>query len=240
MGGASIVHLSTEKVVPLDGQPFWEESGKSYDLLLQEFHRQWVTQPVKYKPLGSGVIIDTKGIILTNAHVAQMGSPLHVTFRDGSRAEGQVIFVSPKDNMALIKVKPPYVLKAVNLAWSDDLMAGETVVAVASPLGPENAVSLGVVSGTHRSFSLSPQGSVFTDLIQTDLTLTLGYSGGALFNLDGELVGMNLAVTGQAPGIGFAVSHVKIKEVMDQFYLVNRFAEERENAIEQALPVKRR
>lgn len=165
---------------------------------------------VKLNNIGSGVVIREEGVIVTNAHVVNMANKVFVRFADGKTVEGKVILENQNEDLAFIKIDPPMKLKAVKLADHKEIMTGESVVAIGSPIGLQNSVSLGVISAKGRSFSLPGSKHVFGDLIQTDASINIGSSGGALLNLDGELVGVNLAVVTDAQNIAFAVSTEKI------------------------------
>jgi len=108
-------------------------------------------------------------------------------------------------------------MKQKPIKLADDVMIGETVVSIGNPFGLENSVSAGIISGTNRSFSLPAQKLNFTGLLQTDASINIGSSGGALLNLDGELVGINLAVVQGAQSIGFAIPVSRIKNILKQY-----------------------
>ena len=209
--GPSVVNISTERVALLRNQSFWGNYGSAYDQMYEDYSNQHPGyKAVTMKNIGSGVIIRKEGVIVTNAHVINMASKIFVRFSNGKSAEGKVILENQKDDLAFVKIDPPFELKEIKLADPKDVSAGETVVAIGSPIGLENSVSLGVVSGKGRSFVLPNTDHTFGDLIQTDASINLGSSGGALLNLDGELVGVNLAVVTNAQGVAFAVSSGKI------------------------------
>ncbi len=216
--GASVVNISTERVSLLRKQSFWGNYGGAFDQMYEDYAQQHPGySAVKLKNIGSGVIVHKEGIIVTNAHVVNMASKIFVRFSNGQTAEGQVILENQKDDLAFIKINPPFELKEVKLADSKDVTPGETVVAIGSPIGLENSVSLGVVSGKGRSFVLPNSRHIFEQLVQTDASINLGSSGGALLNLDGELVGVNLAVVTNAQNIAFAVSSEKIAAGLDVY-----------------------
>lgn len=207
----SVVNISTERIAYLRRQPFWRGYGDNFDAMFRDFFQQSTVSAVKLPSVGSGVVVGEDGLIVTNAHVVNMANRLYVIFSNRKAVKGGVVVVNQKDDIAFIKVDPPQLVKPVALADADSVMIGETVIAIGNPFGLENSVSVGVVSGKNRSFVL-PSRHVFTDLIQTDASVNLGSSGGALLNLEGELVGINLAVVQNAQNIGFAISPRKIKE----------------------------
>lgn len=211
----SVVNISTERTVLLQTHPFW----KDYGGILDKFQGQFLQQTIgalNLKSLGSGVIISDDGLILTNAHVVNMASKIYVTFYDGTRKEAAVAAVSQRDDLALIEVSLSPRFKPVKIA--NDVLIGETAIAIGNPLGLENSVTAGVVSGVNRELSDSMTGRViFNGLIQTDTPVNPGSSGGALLNLDGELVGINLAVVQAAQSISLATSFAKIKSVLKKY-----------------------
>jgi len=217
--GPSVVNIGTEKVVLLRQQPFWRGYGHQYDAAFQNFFGSQMVSPVKVKSIGSGVILDPTGLIVTNAHVVNMASRVYVTLSDGTSVEGTIIVVDQPDDLALVKIEPPQSFKNLKLIDSKDVLVGETVIAIGNPLGLENSVSAGVVSGKKRVFGNPQMGIIMRDLIQTDAAINAGNSGGALLNLDGELVGVNLAVAQNAVNIGFAVSADKIKALVAQYHV---------------------
>ena len=210
----AVVNISTERVVTLRTNPFWGQFGG----MISEFNNQnaQTIGTMNLKSVGSGVIISKKGLILTNAHVVQMASKIYVILSDGKQAEAVMERISPEDDLALIKIEPPEELKQVKLA--DDAIIGETVVAVGDPLGLENSVSAGIISGLNRDIGSNGgvPNPVFTGLIQTDASINQGNSGGALFNLDGQLVGINIALVQGANSISFAIPYTKIKKVLKE------------------------
>ena len=212
----SVVNISTERIVLLRQIPFWQDYGNIFDNFFQQYSNRNAVSAFKTKSIGSGVVIG-RGMIMTNAHVVNMANKIFVTFSNGKTAEGHVVLVSQEVDLALIEIQPPFALKAVRLADPDDVMIGETVVAIGDPFGLENSVTVGVVSGKNRSFPLPNSNRVFKNLIQTDASINPGSSGGALLNLDGELVGINLAVVLNAQNIGFAISSKTIRTTLDQY-----------------------
>lgn len=210
----AVVNISTERVILLRTHPFWGQFGGMIgDPSVQNMQTVGTMQA---KSIGSGVVISKDGLILTNAHVVQMANKIFVTLSDGKQAEAVIMAVSPENDLALIKISPPENIKPVRIA--EDAMIGETVIAVGNPLGLENSVSVGVISGLDRNIIVNNQvNPALTGLIQTDTSINQGSSGGALLNLDGELVGINLAVIQGANSIAFAIPYTKIKNVLKQY-----------------------
>lgn len=228
--GPSVVNIGTEKIVLLRQQPFWRGYGNQYDAVFQNFFGQQVVSQVKVKSIGSGVILDQTGLIVTNAHVVNMASRVYVTLSDGVSVEATILGVDQPDDLALLKIEPPHPLKTIKLIDSRDVLVGETVIAIGNPLGLENSVSAGVVSGKKRIFGNPQEGVVMNDLIQTDAAINAGNSGGALLNLDGELVGVNLAVVQNAVNIGFAVPSDKIKAMVARYNVLKQEKEKQSQA----------
>ena len=214
--GSSVVNISTERVVLLRHNPFWGHYGTAFDdFFRQNFISAVPIGAMKLKGIGSGVIVSKDGLIVTNAHVVHMASKIYVILADGNTAAASVLAVSPADDIAILKITPPETLRPVRLA--DEVMIGETVVSIGNPFGLENSVSAGIISGTNRSFSLPAQNLNFTGLLQTDASINIGSSGGALLNLEGELVGINLALVQGAQSIAFAIPAPRIKDILRQY-----------------------
>jgi serine protease Do len=207
----AIVNISTENVIDLKRFPEWGKYGAQLDAFLKKYHGEVYSEGVlQFKSLGSGVILNNDGLIVTNAHVVQMATQIYVVLKDGAMVQARVATVSQPDDLALIKVELPYPVTGMRFADSGDLMIGETVIAIGNPLGLENSVTVGVVSGKDRTFTSPECQYTCSGLIQTDASINPGNSGGALLNLDGELVGINIAVVQNAQNIGFAVPAAKI------------------------------
>ena len=158
-----------------------------------------------YEGVGSGVIIDPNGYILTNAHVVgEQPEELTVFFKDGRELEGKVLWVDSLLDLAVVKVEAVD-LPAAEMGDSDRLIVGEISIAIGNPLGMrfERTVTQGIVSGLNRSIMVE-QGSVMEDLIQTDAAINPGNSGGPLINSRGQVIGIN-TVKASAEGLGFAI-----------------------------------
>lgn len=171
--------------------------------------------------LGSGVIIDSNGYILTNYHVVEGKNEVFITLTDGREFKGKILDADMVVDIALIKIDGTKLVPAV-LGNSDECLIGETVIAVGNPFGnliedPRPTVTSGVISALHRNFNLDPQsGRVYQDMIQTDAAINPGNSGGPLVNMDGEVIGINsfiMSKTGASHGIGFAIPINRAKTV---------------------------
>jgi len=170
----------------------------------------------KARGTGSGVVIDTKGFILTNNHVAGDADELKVTFQDGKTLPAKVVGTDPRTDLAIIKVDPgSYTLKAATLGDSDKLQVGEWVMAIGNPFGLDHTVTVGVLSAKNRGGLGKTQ---YEDFLQTDASINPGNSGGPLVNVDGEVIGINTAILGPGGniGIGFAVPTSMAKPIAEQ------------------------
>jgi serine protease Do len=214
----TVVNIRTENIIDLREHPEWGQYGEELDLFFKEYFGEMYSEgTLKYKSLGSGVILGKSGLIVTNAHVIQKAGSIYVVLNDGTILQSKVIRVSQSDDLAIIKADIPSLVKEVKIADIRNLMIGETVIAIGNPLGLENSVTVGVVSGKDRAFSNSECEYVCSGLVQTDASINPGNSGGALLNLDGELVGVNVAVVQDAQNIGFAIPAGKIVKLLEEF-----------------------
>ena len=182
--------------------------------------------------LGSGVIIDPQGYILTNEHVVRGADVITVMLPDGRSFPGELQGTDPRSDLAVIKIAAPD-LPVARLGESEDLRIGQWVVAIGNPFGhvlddPAPTVTTGVVSALHRALPrTSRRDSDYSDLIQTDAAINPGNSGGPLVNLDGEIIGINVAIfstSGGYQGIGFAVPINYAKSIVEQITTGQAFA----------------
>lgn len=175
-------------------------------------------QTQKGTSMGSGMIVDPKGYILTNAHVIGDGEydKITVSLIDGSTTEGKVLWYDTTLDLAVVKVDKTG-LPAVELGDSDELMVGEPTVAIGNPmtLDLERTVTQGVVSGLNRSITFD-NGTTIKPLIQTDASINSGNSGGPLFNAEGQVIGINTAKMTSAEGLGFAIPINTAKSILEQ------------------------
>jgi serine protease Do len=154
--------------------------------------------------MGTGIVIDSRGYIITNQHVVEDVSLIRVKLSDGTSVSARILVRDPESDLALIKINAPRPLPVMPLGTARDLMVGETVVAVGNAYGYDHTVSVGVVSATGRDVTLNKDVR-YLSLIQTDAAINPGNSGGPLLNIQGELVGVNVAIRAGAQGIGFAI-----------------------------------
>jgi serine protease Do len=212
-----VVNLRTERVVDLKEHPQWGRYGEQLDRFLRQYFGDDYSEGIlKLKSLGSGVIIGDKGLIVTNAHVVQKASSIYVVLRDGTVSEAQVVRVNTADDLAIIRTDIRQPVRKIRFANMKDLMIGETVIAIGNPLGLENSVTVGVLSGINRMFKNLECEYECGGLLQIDAPINPGNSGGALFNTDGELVGINLAIVAGAQNIGFAVPVSRVLIMLEE------------------------
>ena len=161
---------------------------------------------------GSGFLISSDGYIVTNNHVVGGATEIEVTLLDGRSFEGELIGADAKTDIALIKIEPQGTLPSVKLGDSDRAEVGEWVMAIGNPFGLEATVTVGVLSGKERVIGAGP----YDDFLQTDASINPGNSGGPLFNLSGEVIGVNTAIIASGQGIGFAVPINLAQGVVEQ------------------------
>jgi serine protease Do len=165
--------------------------------------------------VGTGVVVDGRGYIVTNCHVVGSIKNVQVTLHDASVHAAQVIFADAANDLAVLKIDAGRQLAYLNLASVSDLMVGETVIAIGNPFSYEKTVSVGIVSAKGRTIGM-PNGESLRGLIQTDAAINPGNSGGPLLNVNGELIGINVAVRDGAQGIAFAINANTVKSVINE------------------------
>jgi serine protease Do len=163
--------------------------------------------------VGSGLIVEANGIVVTNAHVIEGASRIVVTTRDGRELEADVLGSDRDSDLAVLKVAGDG-LPAVALGTSSDLLIGETVVAIGNPFGLTHTVSSGILSALGRTVPSERGERLFTDFLQTDASINPGNSGGPLVNLAGDVIGVNTAIISGAEGIGFAIPADRARRVV--------------------------
>jgi serine protease Do len=218
--GPAVANISTERLISLRHvDPFFGSRSELFDQFFNDFFGQSQKQMVE-RPLGSGVIIDEDGYIVTNEHVVSRASKIKVRLSDGRDFEASMISSDPISDLAVLKINSPTPLPYVKMGTSKDLMIGETVIALGNPFGLENSVTTGVLSAKNRTITFSSEyGDIKYDgLIQTDALINPGNSGGPLINIDGELIGINAAIVNQAQGIGFAIPVDKIRQTLVKLF----------------------
>lgn len=232
--GEAVVSISTEHTMriqggrryyfryPYGGSPFPED--EFFRKFFDDFFGEMPDREYKSVGLGSGVIIDAKGYILTNEHVISEADKITVTLPDGRELEGVVKGRDRRSDLAVIKINAAD-LPVAPLGDSEDLKIGQWVVAIGNPFGfamqnPEPTVTAGVIGALHRSLGSMPsRDRDYNDLIQTDAAINPGNSGGPLVNLNGEIVGINVAIfstSGGYQGVGFAIPVNNAKRILSR------------------------
>ena len=188
--------------------------------------RQNFRATTQYSPIGSGVIVDPHGLILTNEHVVRRAPQIEVRLWDGSAYPAQIVGFDTLNDLCLLQLTGDYdghPLAYADFAYANDLMLGESVIAIGNPFGLEHSVSRGVISAFDRSFREADVS--FDDIIQIDAAINPGNSGGPLINLDGQLIGINLAIRADAQGIGFAVPLARIERFLSYWLTPAHFSD---------------
>lgn len=171
--------------------------------------------------MGTGVVVDERGYIVTNYHVIEDVSSIRVTLVDGSTYPADVVARDPETDLALLHIDAAGILPVMPFGRSDDLMHGETVVAIGNAFGYEHTITQGIISELHRDVRLSAT-QAYRDLIQTDASINPGNSGGPLVDLEANVLGINTMIVGRGAGIGFAVPSTLVKRVAEQILKTGR------------------
>jgi serine protease Do len=210
----AVVNISTKQEVkrPRTRMPFGEEGDPFEDFFERFFGRR---APRRQRPsLGSGFIINATGYIVTNNHVVEGATEIKVTLATKETFDATLIGRDPKIDLALIKVKSDKPLPTVPFGDSEALEVGDWVLAIGNPFGLGHTVTTGIVSAKGRTIGAGP----YDDFIQTDASINPGNSGGPLFNMRGEVIGINTAIVAGGQGIGFAIPSNMAKEVLLQLH----------------------
>jgi len=210
----AVVNISSAYEVRKRTSPF---SGFGLNPFFDEFFRDFFDPRFERRQqntsLGSGVIIDgEKGLILTNAHVIQKAGTIKVVLQDEREFEGRIVGADPDSDLAVLKIDSKDRLPAIKMGSSEDIMIGETVIAIGNPFGFSHTVTTGVISAVNRS--IRAQDRVYHDFIQIDASINPGNSGGPLLNINGDLIGINTAIYAKAQGIGFAIPIGKARKII--------------------------
>jgi serine protease Do len=210
--GPSVVNITTQRVVgrhrpfqPFAGDPFFER-------FFRDFFEPRAPQTTQ--SLGSGVIIDEVGHVLTNEHVVSRADAIRVTLADGREFEATLVGADPNNDLAVLRLETDQEVPSVAPGSSADLMVGEPVIAIGNPFGLSNSVTTGVLSAVDRSIRSDDR--IFHGFLQTDASINPGNSGGPLLNAVGELIGVNTAIYQGAQGIGFAIPIDVAKRVVHE------------------------
>jgi serine protease Do len=183
--------------------------------LFRDFLDRGQSTPRRVSSLGSGFIIDPSGLIVTNNHVIEDADEVNVTLNDGTTLPAEILGRDTQTDLALLQVKPHAPLMAAKFGDSDKSRVGEWVMAIGNPFGLGGSVTAGIISARNRDINAGP----YDDYIQTDAPINRGNSGGPLFNMDGEVIGVNSAIyspSGGSVGIGFAIPSAIVKSIVGQ------------------------
>jgi S1-C subfamily serine protease len=208
--GAAVVRIDTEAVVTRQDSPFFD------DPFFRDFfgEQQRLPRQQHVAGQGSGFIIDSSGLILTNAHVVDNADKVTVTLKDGRSFKGEVRGTDEITDLAVVKINPQGDnLPVAVLGNSASIQVGDWAIAVGNPVGLDNTVTLGIVSTIGRSAAKAGIPDKRIDFIQTDAAINPGNSGGPLLNAQGEVIGINTAIRADAMGIGFAIPIDRAKEL---------------------------
>jgi len=216
----AVVNISTSQTVtgsrgiPVpklpDGSPFQEFFDEFFDQKPEDDER-----PRRVQSLGSGFVVDPSGILVTNNHVIEGADEITANFNDGTKLTAEVVGHDEKTDLAVLRVTPEKPLTALKFGSSEQLRVGDWVMAIGNPFGLGGTVTVGIVSARNRDINSGP----YDNFIQTDASINRGNSGGPLFNMEGEVIGINTAIispTGGSIGIGFAVPADTAVHVIDQ------------------------
>ena len=205
----SVVNISTSQRV--EGRravtpPTDEDEDTPFQEFFDDFfdRDEGAPDPRRVQSLGSGFVISADGVVITNNHVIKDADEVIVNFADGRKLEAQIVGRDPKTDLAVLRVTPEEPLKPLDFAASDDLRVGDWVMAIGNPFGLGGTVTVGIISARNRNLQSGP----YDDFLQTDAAINRGNSGGPLFDMDGNVVGINTAIispSGGSIGIGFAI-----------------------------------
>ena len=211
--GPAVVSITSARLA--QSNPFRNlQNDPVYERFLRDFVAPQGPPTQTDVELGSGVIIDPEGHVLTNEHVIARATQIRVKLADGRSFAASVVGADPNNDVAVVRIETQEKLPWVAPGRSDDLLVGEPVIAIGNPFGLSNTVTTGVISAVDRSF-YTPQQS-FHGFIQTDASINPGNSGGPLLNAEGSLVGINSAIYGGGQGIGFAIPIDTAKRVVSE------------------------
>ena len=224
----AVVNISTSQTVkgqqgiPLPQVPEGSPFEEFFDDLFNK--RQQQNLPRRVNSLGSGFVIDPTGIIVTNNHVIEGADEIIVNMSDGAKLPvTKIIGRDPKTDLAVLKVEPKKPLRAIAFGDSSSMRVGDWVMAIGNPFGLGGSVTVGIISAMKRDINAGP----YDEFLQTDAAINRGNSGGPLFNMAGEVIGVNTAIispTGGSIGIGFAIPATTAVHIIDQ---LRKFGETR-------------
>ena len=206
----AVVNISTERPV-----------RRQYRDPFDDLWRQFFGQPRRPEgetgqSLGSGVIVDEDGWIVTNYHVIQRADKINVVLSDGSQYQARCVSGDEKNDLALLKIDAKKPLPFVEIASDQEPLLGETVIAIGNPFGLDHTVTKGIISAKNRRYDAGDV--TFEDILQTDAAINPGNSGGPLVNTRAQLVGINMAILSQAQGIGFAIPARRVANMLAMWF----------------------
>jgi serine protease Do len=219
----AVVNISTSQIaqgerqvspVPVPRAP----QGSPFQEFFDEFFNKQQnrpSEPRRVQSLGSGFVVDPEGIIITNNHVIDGADEITANFPDGTKLKAELVGKDGKLDIAVLRVKPTKPLKSVKFGNSDKARVGDWVMAIGNPFGLGGTVTVGIVSARNRDINSGP----YDNFIQTDAAINRGNSGGPLFNMDGEVIGINTAIispSGGSIGIGFSIPSNTASPVVEQ------------------------
>ncbi|SMC57435.1 Do family serine endopeptidase [Rhizobium sp. RU36D] len=215
----AVVNISTSQSVKEEGEGPLPQipEGSPFQEFFEDFfkNRNGGEGNQKVNSLGSGFVIDPSGFIVTNNHVIENADDIEAVFPDGSKLKATLIGTDTKTDLSVLKVEPPKPLKAVKFGDSRRMRIGDWVIAIGNPFGLGGSVTLGIISARGRNINAGP----YDNFIQTDAAINKGNSGGPLFNMNGEVIGINTAIispSGGSIGIGFAVPTELAENIVKQ------------------------
>ena len=194
------------QVNPFGGNPFFEDFFRDFFESMPDRRTE--------RSLGSGVVIRPDGYILTNEHVVLQSGKIQIQLANEQKLDARLVGADSDSDLAVLKVDDAKSLPHLPLGTSEDLLIGETVIAIGNPFGLSHTVTTGVVSAVNRSLNTGER--TYYDFIQTDASINPGNSGGPLLNIKGELIGINTAIYGKAQGIGFAIPISRAKRIVEE------------------------
>jgi serine protease Do len=192
-----------------------EKRQKSMDVVFS------AGKATKINGMGTGIVVDERGYIVTNYHVVQEVERLRVTTYAGAEYEGRVLAYDSREDLAIIKINPTEPMTVAQFGTSSDLMLGEDVIAIGNAYGYESSVTRGIISHRSRDVEVNDEQS-YNDLIQIDAAINPGNSGGPLINADGEVIGINVAIRAGAQRIGFAIPIDDARKVIARLMNIER------------------
>jgi len=217
----AVVNITTIHDVRVPQSEFESPFGfDPFGMFPQSSRRGGGDQVYRQRALGSGFLVDGVGHVITNAHVVEDADSVRVKLSDDREFDAKVKGRDPRLDLAVLELVGARDLPAVSLGSSQELRVGEYVVAIGNPFGLGNTVTMGIVSAKSRSIGAGP----YDDFVQTDASINPGNSGGPLFNLRGQVVGINTAINPQGRGIGFAIQVDALKDILPQLLSAGRVA----------------